>query len=517
MLGWGVVGLLGAALGRAGLGGARFRLALACAAAGLAFGAWMDLFTLLNFAAERSGGSYAAIAAVSLPFNIAHAAGNALLCLTFGPGFVRLLARYRRRLEVRWQETPVPALGGAAGAALLAVVLVSTLHGAEPARAATGVGAAVRYLERAQNADGGFGGAPGQRSNQLLTGWSVIGLEAAGRNPLDLERGGRSAVDYMRERLGELRDTGELERTVIALRGAGIDARGFGGRDLLSELLRKQRENGSFEGYANWTAFGILALRAAGRSARSPAVEHARRYLVRSQGNDGGFPVAVRGASDVDDTGAALQALASVGRRHSPPARRAIAYLRQQQNPDGGFGQLRGGRSNAQSTAWATQGLVAAGVDPARFGRHRSPLRYLGSLQQSDGSFRYSRTSAQTPVWVTAQAVAALRRKPLPLAPVRRSKGHVSQRAPVSARDRTRPRSAARAEPHRVTSAPGARPRTGGASLPVNARPAAARTEREDESSDPLLPWAAVAVGAAIAGGGAALFLRGRRSLHHDG
>jgi hypothetical protein len=34
---------------------------------------------------------------------------------------------------------------------------------------------------------------------------------------------------------------------------------------------------------------------------------------------------------------------------------------------------------------------------------------------------RYSRTSRQTPVWVTAQAVMALARKPLPLKPVKRA------------------------------------------------------------------------------------------------
>jgi hypothetical protein len=49
--------------------------------------------------------------------------------------------------------------------------------------------------------------------------------------------------------------------------------------------------------------------------------------------------------------------------------------------------------------------------------RGRSPLRYLTSLQRSDGSFRYSRRSSQTPVWVTAQALVALRRKSFPLKP----------------------------------------------------------------------------------------------------
>jgi hypothetical protein len=72
--------------------------------------------------------------------------------------------------------------------------------------------------------------------------------------------------------------------------------------------------------------------------------------------------------------------------------------------------------SNSQSTAWAVQGLVAAGRNPARFKRGgRSPLQFIASLQQGNGSFRYSKRSAQTPVWVTAQALTALQRKAFPL------------------------------------------------------------------------------------------------------
>lgn len=87
------------------------------------------------------------------------------------------------------------------------------------------------------------------------------------------------------------------------------------------------------------------------------------------------------------------------------------------QNPDGGYPQQRGGESNAQSTAWAIQGLIAGGVDPASVHRRasRSPIGYLESLVTGSGSVRYSRTSGQTPVWVTAQALAALALKPFPV------------------------------------------------------------------------------------------------------
>jgi energy-coupling factor transport system substrate-specific component len=428
MLGWGVVGLAGAGLARATLAPRRLWLALACALAGLAFGAWMDLFTLLSFAAERSGGTYLAIAATSLPFNIAHAAGNALLALLLGPAFVRLLTRFRHRFEVKWMPLPAPGRAGVTGAggvavAALVLALLPALALPERAQAASAALRAAHYLERAQNTDGGFGAAPHQRSSQLMTAWAAIGLEASGRRPFDVRRGGHSPIDFMRQRARDLRDTGELERTILALRGAGLSARRFGGRDLLAELARRRRGNGSFDGQVNLTAFGILALRAAGRSAGSAPIERAVSWLSRQQNVDGGFSFSVRrGTSDVDDTGAALQALSAAGRRHSAIVRRVLSYLRRQQNSDGGFGQLRGSRSNAQSTAWAVQGLVAAGTDPGRFGRKRtrSPLRYLRSLQQADGSFRYSRTSAQTPVWVTAQALAAVLRKPLPLRLLRR-------------------------------------------------------------------------------------------------
>ena len=50
-----------------------------------------------------------------------------------------------------------------------------------------------------------------------------------------------------------------------------------------------------------------------------------------------------------------------------------------------------------------------------RRGGSRSPLAYLRSLVGSDGAIRYSRTSTQTPVWVTAQALTALAGKAFPL------------------------------------------------------------------------------------------------------
>ena len=515
MVGWGGAGLFGALL--AALWGRRLgrrSLALACGVAGLAFGAWMDLFTLTSFAAQTSAHGYVAIATLSLPFNVAHAVGNVVLCLVFGPSFVRVVERFSRRLQVRW--APV-APRRAPGAATLTILLLAAAVplALAPAAGASGdsVRGGLRYLERAQNRDGGFGGAPGEGSSQLVSGWAALGLAAGGRHPLDVRRAGRTPIDFIRAGVGSLRETGELERTILAVRGAGLDPRRFGGRNLIADLDRKRRPDGSFSGLANWTAFGIMALRASGRSPESAAVRRAGAWLAAQQNDDGGFAFATRaGGSFVDETGAALQGLAAAGRR-GRVARRALSYLRRAQNADGGFGQADGHKSNAQSTAWAVQGIVAGGGRPASFRQEgRSPLRYLATLQQGDGSFRYSRSSAQTPVWVTAQVVAALRRRAFPVEepPRRRARGVARPAAAPTAAVRSAPRRpeapARDQEPPRRAAGDAVRAEAPPA---VAARPVRARAPAESGGGVPLaLPLAAAIPAAA---GCAVLILRRRR------
>ena len=99
----------------------------------------------------------------------------------------------------------------------------------------------------------------------------------------------------------------------------------------------------------------------------------------------------------------------------------AIAYLRRTQRREGGWGLNETGVTNSQSTAWAVQGLVAARVDPGQVKRRgRSGLDYLAARQRGDGSYAYSPSSTQTPVWVTSQAMLAASREALPVEPVAR-------------------------------------------------------------------------------------------------
>ncbi len=242
-----------------------------------------------------------------------------------------------------------------------------------------------------QRADGGWGLGPGEPSSAESTGWVVIGLAAAHAPAAAIARG----AEWIRTHEGQIQTPGDLERTILALAAARAPL-----GDLVERLDRRREANGSFDGQANWTAFAILAQRAAGAP-----IGNERAWLARQQNANGGFGFAQRGdPSDIDDTAGAIEALVAAG----APVARATRFLERAENPDGGFPLEPGGDSNAQSTAWAVQALVAARAPASR------PLRWLAARITSSGAVDYAPGNAQTPVWVTGEALAALERAPLP-------------------------------------------------------------------------------------------------------
>ena len=450
MVGWGAAGVIGAGLAiltRRRIG--RWPLAIVCFAVGFAFTALQDLGDWVNYS-DHSWAQLVVYVGKGVGFDLIHAVGCLLFALAFGPSLMRSLQRFRRRMEVTWRplgDALVPALtiAGVLGAGILGIAGLAAAPTA--ARAA---GTPVSYLLAAQNADGGFGAAPGSPSSPLFAGWAALALAAEGENPMDVHRnGGRTLLAYLEATARAGTDAGSIERTLLALRAAGASTRDRQTTELAAALERDVRADGSVSEQTNLTVFMVLALRAAGISPRAASIA----WLTRQQDADGGFNFATApGSSDVDDTGAALQALAGTG--HRPARARAVAFIRSQQNADGGFPSQLGGYSNAQSTAFAIEGLIAAGVDPVTLHLHGapSPERYLTALTAPDGHIRYDRASDVTPVWVTAQALLALAGKPLPLAPVAvRPSSRSAAAAPrASAAGSVSPRStaaAARSEP----------------------------------------------------------------------
>ncbi len=444
MAAWGLTGMIGTGLAivtRRHIG--RWPLAAVCGLVGFAFAAFQDVGDWVMYS-DHSAAQLGVYVGKGVGFDLVHAGSCVLFALAFGPPLTRSIQRFARRLQVRWE--PV----GAGLVALLVVALGGwlasqpTIDGGVAAAAGGGPGAArdasaaspTSYLLSAQNPDGGFGAAPGAPSASLYSGWAALGLAAQGRNPADVRRGGTSLLDYIRAGAGGATDPGSLERTILVARAAGVSATAFGGSDLVSRLEGDIRSDGSVDGQVNLTSFAVLALRAAG----VPAPARMVSWLIRQQDGDGGFNFATAGGtSDIDDTGAALQALAGSGSA-ARAQRRAVRFIAREQDRDGGFPSEPGGESNAQSTAWAIQGLLATGVAPSSLHKAAgpSPLQFLRSLIAGDGHVRYSRSTDQTPVWVTGQALMALAGKPLPLAAVAPARPTRSGHAPAASRP-TRP------------------------------------------------------------------------------
>ena len=244
------------------------------------------------------------------------------------------------------------------------------------------------YLASRQQPDGGFA-ERGGRSAPELTSWAVLGLVAAGEPPA-------GAASYLASK--PTADTTDIALRALALRALGADA-----GSMLDRLTA--RADGRIGTLVNSTIWGVLALRAASRPVPTSSV----RYLLRRQRPSGGWSWYQRGAPDSNDTAAAIQALRAVGVGGKPIAR-GLTYLRRLQGKDGGFALVPGRASDSQSTAWAIQAFIAAGKKPPA-----AAFRFLARMRRADGSYRYSARYAVTPVWVTAQVMPALARKPFPL------------------------------------------------------------------------------------------------------
>jgi energy-coupling factor transport system substrate-specific component len=406
MVGWGMCGLLGAALALGTRNAGRLTLAAVCGFAGVAFDALMNFSLMATYGGDLSMRHFLFLEARGIPFDVAHALGNITLALIAGPAMVRMLVRFRRRFE--WRRL-VPSLGTAGVVvALLSLALLSTV----PARAeASDPGRAASWLLGQQNSDGGFGASPGDGSDAAMTGWAMLGLEAAGHNPLDVSRAGRTPLDYLRGHLGEVSSTADLARTVLALEGAGVDARSFGGRNLVGDLLGDRRNDGSFEDWPGTTAFSIIALRTAGATG---GLEKSASWLTQAQNDDGGWgDEADTPPSAVDTTAAAMQAISG-----TMAAQRGLSFLRNAQRKGGGFALGEGGTVNSQSTGWAIQGILAVGGDPGSFRRGgANPFEYLAAHQAGDGHYVYSGSSDQTPIWVTGEALVGASGKDFPVGP----------------------------------------------------------------------------------------------------
>jgi hypothetical protein len=326
-------------------------------------------------------------------------------------------------------------------ALLLAFVLsaVVLLGAAVPGPAlgarATSVTKALDFLHAQQLSTGGFADASAADSSSI-TPWVMLAVVAGQENPTKWQQSGKDPLyDYLQTI--NLTTAAEANGNVpayyakVILAYTAVDkpeliyTAGTPRIDLLARMLAYQDSDGNFSPATSgdrslWdvttTTWALLALRAAGQSDGN--VSAASDWLVNAQNADGGWPLQSGGASAVDSTAAAVQALRVAGVSvDSAAVGNGLAYLHAAQRSDGGFPYAPSDvRSNAESTASVMQALVKAGIDQASWDKNgHTPAEYLRSLQRASGVFEHRAGSVATnSVLTTTQATIALAGKAIP-------------------------------------------------------------------------------------------------------
>ncbi|MGH2751759.1 MAG: hypothetical protein ACRDK3_12935 [Actinomycetota bacterium] len=317
---------------------------------------------------------------------------------------------------------------------LAAAVAVSIV----PASAATNAGrarTAAGYIARQQRDNGSIVAFSAYGS----TADAIVALVAARRGEKQIKRAfGFLSRKVRNGKVFKDPDVGVLGKIVLALEGAGKEARTFGGKNLVKRIAKLERPSGRLgrgtEVYSH--ALLILALAAADRKVSTNAIE----WLKDAQCGDGGWAFDdppgpnddehCEDTTDPDDfvtsdsntTSNAIMALAAVGAAADDDPFPYLETLRDSQ--DGGWGYTEAfSATDANSTSLVIQAHLAAGRQlPA------GAMAALKGLQVSlcgrkGGAFRFLYGDSNPPdLGATIAATPALMKKPLPLEPFKVTK-----------------------------------------------------------------------------------------------
>lgn len=227
--------------------------------------------------------------------------------------------------------------------------------------------------------------------------------------------GSKSLRDYERLHARQYSRQGVAESGKLAVAGVAAGAcrtaRSVQPSDWYSDTL------GAYAPDAGFNAWGILGTLALSQAVPAAAVD----ALAALQQPSGGWEWQAGFGTDTNTTALAVQTLLAAGYPVSATqVVSGLAFLKSGQQADGGFVYDPAAPdygADANSTAYALMALSAAGEDPAGEAWNvdgSSPVDYLLSLQQPDGSFEWQAGTGAN-LMATTQAVTALLGKSYPL------------------------------------------------------------------------------------------------------
>ena len=227
-----------------------------------------------------------------------------------GPALVRMISRFRTAPRVQ-------LAGGAGGAASpsSSPSARARRRSSAPIAPAAGASADRAGCATTRAPTAATPRRPGQPSSPAMTGWAMLGLEAARHQSARPSLGRRDAglLPARRRPTGCARSATSSGRSWPSWARASTRARSPA-RTSSPTCATRRDGDGSVDGQVNLTAF--YAARDARRGRRPGLAASARRSgCARAQNSDGGWGIQPEAPSESDSTGAALQGLVAAGAR----------------------------------------------------------------------------------------------------------------------------------------------------------------------------------------------------------
>ena len=261
---------------------------------------------------------------------------------------------------------------------------------------------ALNFLKNQQLEEGSIGGF-------AVSSWAAMTISTADKDAHDWG----NLVNYLKDKsylLDPYKAT-DWERQTLAIVACDENPRDFNGIDFITKI-ESFYDGVQIGDNANLydDFFGVLALISGGVDKDKSIIQNVISYIKGKQNNNGGW-------GDVDSTSVAVMILIIAGENpDSEIINDALSFIRSTQTDSGGFQAW--GTTNAASTSWAVDAVVAAGQDPTSVEWEKngnSPVDFLLSLQQSDGSFNWAIGQSMNPEWMTSYVIPALLGKPYPV------------------------------------------------------------------------------------------------------
>lgn len=218
----------------------------------------------------------------------------------------------------------------------------------------------------------------------------------------------KSVEEKIQENNGEFGNIFDLEKVIIALSSAGIDASNVSGVNLIDKLS----EHSSLENpLINQAIYALIAANSGKYNFNEEKESEIIQFILAKEIEGGGWAF-FGNVPGVDITGMALIALAPY--KDQPEVQeaidRAVTYLSNEQSENGGFYEEFNGGYSSESAAQVIAGLVSVGNDPTsiKFTKKEGNLvSYLLNFKTSDGLYSHVLEDTNSMAMSTQQAFLA--------------------------------------------------------------------------------------------------------------